>query len=263
MPVVQRKRARLFYEDTGSGDPPLLFVHGLGVHEHFRPQIDFFAGGHRVIAPDLPGFGRSDAPPREYGVQAYAEDIAWLCGRLDLHGPVIVGHSLAGAVAVELAATHPHLPSALVLIDPIPIVAAPQFPAALGPFVEALAGAGYRDAIREYAHRRMFRPTDEPDLQARIIDDMAAVPQHVVAPVLASALRWNGEHAARRVEVPVLLITAGDGIPSDMARIREILPQLELGRTVGSGHFAHVMVPDQVNGMIRRFLAVSRALTTH
>ena len=59
------------------------------------------------------------------------------------------------------------------------------------------------------------------------------------------------------MKAPLLLITAGDGIPSDMARIRELLPAIELGRTVGSGHFAHLLVPDQVDAMIERFLIVS------
>jgi pimeloyl-ACP methyl ester carboxylesterase len=40
-----------------------------------------------------------------------------------------------------------------------------------------------------------------------------------------------------------------------MARTRELLPALELGRTVGAGHFAHLLVPEQVNAMIEQFLA--------
>jgi hypothetical protein len=85
----------------------------------------------------------------------------------------------------------------------------------------------------------MFRPTDNPELRARIIDEMCAVPQQVLAATLTSAMTWNGEQVASQVHVPVLLIQAGDGIPADMARTRKIVPQLELGRTVGAGHFAH------------------------
>jgi pimeloyl-ACP methyl ester carboxylesterase len=254
MPIVAYRGMHVFYEEAGSGDPPMLLVHGIGNHTHFAAQVEYFARSHRVVAPDLPGFGRSEAPEREYGISAFADDIVWLCDELDLHGPVIVGHSMAGAVALEVAAARPELPSAIVLLDPIPIVPLPALQAQRGQLAEALAGPAYREAFRGFAEARMFRPTDDPELRSRIVDEMCATPQRVLAPAFASLSRWSGEDIAGRVNIPVLLITAGDGLPADIARTRELLPQLELGRTVGVGHFAHAMAPDQINAMIDRFL---------
>jgi pimeloyl-ACP methyl ester carboxylesterase len=259
MPTVTRESTRVFYEEAGSGDPPILFVHGIGSHTVFAAQVEYFSRSHRVVAPDLPGFGRSDAPEREYGIAAFADDVAWLCSELDLDRPVIVGHSMAGAVALEVAAARPELPSAIVLLDPIPIVPLPALEAQRGGLAEALAGPAYRKALRGFAEARMFRPTDDPGLRARIVDEMCATPQHVLAPTFASLSRWRGEDAAGRVSVPVLLITAGDGLPTDMARTRELIPQLELGRTVGVGHFPHAMAPDQINAMIADFLVTGSA----
>jgi pimeloyl-ACP methyl ester carboxylesterase len=259
MPVITRGGAAIRYQDEGHGSPPLVLVHGLGRREHFAAQVERFAPARRVVAPDLPGFGDSDAPEREYSIAAFAEDIAWLCTVLGLDRAVVAGHSMGGAVAVEVAARRPELVSGIVLIDPIPIVPAPPFHRALGGLVDALAQPGGEGAIRRYAEERMFRPTDDAALRARILDDLSAVPLSVAASALSSALRWDGERAVRGLDVPVLLITAGDGVPSDLPRIREVVPHLELGRTVGSGHFAHLMVPDQVNAMIDRFLAVGCA----
>lgn len=258
MPIATYGSMRVFYEDAGSGDPPILFVHGIGNHTHFAAQIDYFSRSHRVIAPDLPGFGRSDAPERAYGIATFADDIAWLCDELDLRGPVIVGHSMAGAVAVEVAAARPELPSAIVLLDPIPIVPLPALQAQRAQLAEALAGPAYREAFRGFAEARMFRPTDDPDLRARIVDEMCATPQHVLVQSFASLSQWSGEGIASHVSIPVLLITAGDGLPADLVRTRELLPQLELGRTVGVGHFAHAIAPDQVNAMIAHFLVLNR-----
>src|SRR5690242_21860038 len=94
MAFVDYDGTHFFYEESGAGEPPLLLVHGIGNHTHFAPQIECFADSHRVIAPDLVGFGQSDAPQREYGIAAFAHDIGWLCEELELQDPVIVGHSM-------------------------------------------------------------------------------------------------------------------------------------------------------------------------
>ena len=71
MAITNRAGARLSYEDVGSGAPPIVFVNGVGTHEDSRPQIAPFARRHRVVAPDLPGHGQSDAPERDYNVVAF------------------------------------------------------------------------------------------------------------------------------------------------------------------------------------------------
>jgi pimeloyl-ACP methyl ester carboxylesterase len=89
---------------------------------------------------------------------------------------------------------------------------------------------------------------------------MCATPRHVLVPTFTSLSQWSGESCAGHVSTPVLLITAGDGLPADMARTRELLPHLEIGRAVGVGHFAHAMAPDQINAMIAQFLVAARSL---
>ena len=262
MPTALYENVRVFYEESGSGDPPMLFVHGIGNHTHFAAQVDYFSRSHRVIAPDLPGFGQSDAPELAYGIATFADVIVWLCDELDLKGPVVVGHSMAGAVALEVAAARPELPSAIVLVDPIPIVPVPTLQTQRAQLAEALTGRAYREAFRAFAETRMFRPTDDSELRVRIVDEMCATPQHVLVPTFTSLNQWSGEDIAGRVSIPLLLITAGDGLPADMARTRELLPQLEHGRTVGVGHFAHAIAPDQVNAMIARFLVTARGVET-
>jgi pimeloyl-ACP methyl ester carboxylesterase len=258
MAIAERNGAKLFYEDTGSGDPPMLFVHGIGNHEHYARQIEHFARSHRVIAPDLPGFGQSEAPDdREYGISAFAEDVAWLCDELELRRAVIVGHSMAGCIALEVAAARPELVSALVLLDSLPIIPVPMVHEGQAKMARALEGPAYRDAFRGFAENLLFVATDPGDVRDRIIEDMLATPQHVLARTFKSLSEWSGEEIAGRIQAPVLLVQMGDGLQQDVPRLRQLMPRLELGRTVGSGHFGHVVVPEQVNAMIDRFLAVA------
>jgi pimeloyl-ACP methyl ester carboxylesterase len=68
---------------------------------------------------------------------------------------------------------------------------------------------------------------------------------------------WNGREPFARCEVPLLLIRAEIGADSDVLRLLAIKPDLEVPVTVGAGHFHQLELPDQVNAMIERFLAVS------
>lgn len=107
-------RLRLYYEQAGSGEPELLFVHGWCCdHTAFQPQFDHFAQTHAVTALDLRGSGRSDRPECGYAIPDFADDLARFCAKVGIVKPVVVGHSLGGMIGVELAARHPSIPGAL------------------------------------------------------------------------------------------------------------------------------------------------------
>jgi pimeloyl-ACP methyl ester carboxylesterase len=109
----------LCYEEAGEGEPPVFLVHGWCCdHTYLAPQFEHFAQrGHRVVAVDLRGHGESDKPHQSYSMQAFADDLAWMCRRLELVKPVVAGHSMGGIVAFDLAARYPDLPSAVVMLD--------------------------------------------------------------------------------------------------------------------------------------------------
>jgi pimeloyl-ACP methyl ester carboxylesterase len=86
---------KLYYEQAGSGDPPLVFIHGWCCdHTFFQPQFDHFKATHGVTALDLRGCGRSGQPRDGYDFHTFADDVAWLCGDLGIIRPVVIGHSM-------------------------------------------------------------------------------------------------------------------------------------------------------------------------
>lgn len=105
---------------AGRGDPVVL-VHGLGNSSlAWRRVIPGLARGHRVIAPDLPGFGHSSPIQTHDLLDAYSAFVAALIERSggDRVPAAIVGNSIGGAVALRVALTRPGLVSRLVLVDP-------------------------------------------------------------------------------------------------------------------------------------------------
>ena len=104
--------------DTGGDRPPLLFVHGLGgCWQNWLLNVPEFMDSHRVIVPDLPGFGESQMPAGDVSIQGYAEALDALCGELRVDCPVVVGNSMGGFVGAELALAFPTRVEKLVLVS--------------------------------------------------------------------------------------------------------------------------------------------------
>jgi pimeloyl-ACP methyl ester carboxylesterase len=110
---------RLNVIELGQG-PPLVFIHGLiGRWTHWFEQLTVFARDHRVIALDLPGFGHSPMPSGEaISVPFYARVLAGLLAEMEVDAAALVGHSMGGFTAVELAINHPQLVERMVLVSP-------------------------------------------------------------------------------------------------------------------------------------------------
>jgi pimeloyl-ACP methyl ester carboxylesterase len=112
----------LHYTDTGGSGPAIVMIHGLGgqLRNFARPMVDDLARDYRVIRVDRPGSGYS---PRSAGASArlrvQAETIAELIRILKLGRPLVVGHSLGGAVALSLALNHSDVVGGLALIAPL------------------------------------------------------------------------------------------------------------------------------------------------
>lgn len=252
-----REGVALGYEETGRGDPALLFAHGVACHRGFwAPQLHHFAQDHRVVAVDLRGHGESDAPEQPYTMRAFADDLAWTCRELGLRRPVLVGHSLGGLVALELAAAYPDCPGALVLIDSVLLPSAHR-PEVVHDLVAGLRGRDPVGALRGY-FEAFFSPNDDPGRKAWILDTAVQTPPHVTSSVWEQSIGWDDAAALASCRVPLLYLDAGTP-NADLSRASELQPGMMIGRTVGSGHFSQLEVPDQVNAMVARFLETAVA----
>jgi len=115
IPLVQLNGIERFYQETGSGDA-LLLINGLGgTCLGWEPLVPALAEHFRVITSDNRGVGRSSAPPGPYTTQQMADDAAALLAHLGVTRAHVVGSSMGGMIAQELALTYPTLVDRLVL----------------------------------------------------------------------------------------------------------------------------------------------------
>jgi pimeloyl-ACP methyl ester carboxylesterase len=244
----------LAYDDIGAGDPALVFIHGWCCdRSYFAPQVEHFSATHRVIAVDQRGHGKSAAASDgDYAVGSLANDAADLIRALGLDRPVVIGHSLGGCVALQLAAAHPAAVRGVVMVDPAPIVLS-----------DALRGlfATLPDLVGTVEGRKafvggMFAPSDDAERKARIVDGMSAMPDGIAVAALMGVGSWDGTSALAACAVPIVSI--GSLAPTnEAAALKSHCGHIEIGQTVGAGHFNQLEVPEQVNAMIERFLHVS------
>jgi len=254
---AKRDSLSLYYKQEGKSDPPLVFVHGWCCdHTFFQPQFDHFKASHAVTTLDLRGHGSSDRLEDGYDIPTLADDVAWLCADLRISKPIVVGHSLGGMIAIELAARHPSLPGAVVAVDPGPIDPLPQARQLFEGFLVQLEGPD-GEAVRRSWIESDFLTTDDAERKHGIIETTCSVPLSVAVQVIRGVVAWNGVAALLLCRVPLLVLRSQPGGSNAPARLLALKADIHVGMTVGAGHFHQLEVPEQVTAMIDRFMRVA------
>jgi pimeloyl-ACP methyl ester carboxylesterase len=257
MPYARRDNLSLYYERAGSGSPPVVFVHGWCCdHTFFAPQYDHFGASHAVMTYDLRGCGRSDRTADGYDVPDLADDLAWLCEELGICGAVVIGHSLGGMIAIELAARYPGLARAVISDDPGPIDPLPETRRIYEKFIADMAGPDGEAARRDWVEGSA-EPTEGDELRRRIVETMCAVPLDIAAAVIRGAMAWDGVAALTACKVPTLVLRSNLAGSNAAPRLLAHNADLHFGVTVGSGHFHQLDAADQVTPMMERFIRVA------
>lgn len=283
VPVLRTDAGPLSYSVSGpsdSGHPDVVLVHGWCCDRTtLAPLRERLATRHRTVSLDLRGYGasrrddedgsvgvgleRSDvdvevpAALRQVRIEDYAQDVIDVAQDARLRAPVVVGHSMGGLVALA-AATRPESPSrprGAVLLDPAPVVNAKA-----KAFWERAAEEVARDWSgqwrRDFADR-LFLPTDSVDRQ-QVCELMASADPRTAAASARAMARYDGAAALGRLAVPLLVVhaaSAESGLRDHVSDRR----LLTTGQTVAAGHFHQLEVPEQLEPMIARWLAVAFA----
>jgi len=254
---VDVQGARLHYVAEGDG-PPLVLLHGLGsMVEDFMVSglVAAARGRYRVIAFDRPGYGHSTRPRgRRWDPARQAALLLEAFRVLDIHRPIVLGHSWGTSVAVQLALTAPGVPRSLVLASGIyfptlrldaPFLLPPGIPlvgALLRHTVSPLAGR----ALWPLWLRMLFSPARVPPAMAALawnalrpgtLRTVAEETSHVLPTTVATMRRY------RDLTLPVVLVAGTRdkyvGTRAHTARLARLLPNRKLLLSAKAGHMVH------------------------
>jgi len=120
MTFAPLKDLKLHYQQHGRGEP-LVLLHGLGSSSYdWEFQVPAFSKYYRVIAPCLRGFGDSDKPPGPYSISQYAHDVIDLLDHLGIARCHVLGFSMGGAIAFQMAVDQPERLHSLIVVNSQP-----------------------------------------------------------------------------------------------------------------------------------------------
>jgi pimeloyl-ACP methyl ester carboxylesterase len=252
---------QLHVTEAGRG-PALLMLHGLSAtHVNWEHTMAAFSSRFRVIAPDLPGHGRSGKPDAPYTIDFFAGVMRSLGRELGLEEAVVLGNSLGGQIAVQMALDYPAWTRALVLVAPAGGFG--QTVNALSWTIRAVAGPRLLSFALPYALDRSVhdRTRAEHLARRRILAERLA---HEDFPGFARAVNRSllgaiaaGRQPLHEIRQPVLLVWGRNDrmvALSGSRRLTQAVPHARLAVLENCGHIPMLEQPEQFNRLVADFL---------
>lgn len=253
---------RFAVRDEGRG-PPVLLVHGFPFdHGMWEAQLADLAPRHRVLAPDLRGFGGSTVSDGTVTMDRMADDLESILRELDLREPpVFVGFSMGGYVGWPFLARRGRALRALVLVDTRAVADAPAAAAARLALAERVLREGPAPAADAMLPRLLDpgRAARDPALVARVRALMLRQdPRGIAAALRGMARRPDASSRLARVDLPALALCGEHDAISTRDEMRALAAALPRGRYVevaGAGHLTPLEAPGAVSSALLGFLA--------
>jgi pimeloyl-ACP methyl ester carboxylesterase len=261
---------RMNVVDSGGDKPPLLLIHGLGgAWQNWLLTIPAFMETHRVVAPDLPGFGHSEMPSGRISIQSFAHAMDELCRVLDLEAPVVVGNSMGGFIGAELVLAFPTRVRRLVLVSAAglsveymkkePLMAVGR----LMSVTAARAGATTNSAVRR------------PRLRRAVLQMVVRYPERLSVPLatelvsgagapgfvggLDAVVSYKIRDRLSEIEVPTLIVWGRNDIlvpVSDAAEFKRLIGDNARAEIFeDTGHLPMLERPSRFNTLLADFIA--------
>jgi len=240
------------YSEAGSGALAIVFVHGgLADRTFWAEQFAALAGGYRLVAPDLGGHGASGSNRKEWTIEAWAADVRAVADALKLTRVVLVGNSLGGAVALEVAALLPGRAIGVIGVDTLHD-ATQHIPAA-----EIRArGKAFRDDFAGTCHamaEALFHHGTYPELRAWAEKRMCSGSREVAAGMWDGLADYDITASFRKAGVPIRAIN-GDLWPTRVDTNRTVTPDFDAVIMKEAGHYPMLERPFEFDRLLLAYV---------
>ena len=265
MPTLRTNDAELFYEEAGTGDPVLL-LHGLGSSTlDWAPQIDALKGSYRVIALDARGSGRSRdllKPGGPFSVRQFAADTAALLDELHAAPAHVVGLSMGGMIAFQLAVDAPRLVRTLTIINSgpalVPRTADEMKALRTRRLISRLFGP---KGMARLLAKRLFPKPEHEHKRKLFRERMALNDKRAYAASQEAIFGWSVLDRIGTIDAPTLVVSSDqDYVP---VAVKEMwagqMKDAQVTVVADARHALPIEFPEKLNPLLLEFLGKHRA----
>jgi pimeloyl-ACP methyl ester carboxylesterase len=247
----------IHYQRHGGGEA-LVLLHGLGSSSYdWEFQVPAFSRHFHVIAPCLRGFGDSDKPPGPYSISQYANDVVALLDHLGIERCHVLGFSMGGAIAFQLAVDQPNRLDSLIVVNSQPSFELDHWRKHLMVITRVgMASVLGMERMTRYVAKRLFPRPEQKALRDRMLERQAKNQKSCYLAALQALAGWSVKDRIQQIFVPTLVI-AGEHDYSPLEEKRGyvgLIPNARLEVIKGARHGALFEKPDEVNRTVLDFL---------
>jgi pimeloyl-ACP methyl ester carboxylesterase len=258
MPKQRIRDIDLYYEIVGQGEP-ILFLHGLGSSTRdWEYQIEFFSKHYKVVTLDVRGHGRSDKPSGPYSIPLFAKDTAELIEALGIESTHVVGISMGGMIAFQLAVSTPSLVKSMVIVN-----AAPEF--VIRSIKERLQLYQRQFIVRllsmrkmgEVISQRLFPKLGQEELRELFVERWAENDPKAYLASMQAIVGWSVTEHLGSIKCPVLVLAADEDYTPVALKEAYVAKMVdaELKVIKDSRHATPVEHPEKFNEAVMAFLS--------
>lgn len=259
--TIEAAGSRFNVFDEGQG-PCILFAHGFPLdHTMWAPQLEALATTHRVIAPDLRGFGSSDTTPGTTTMRRFGDDVAGVLDALGVSDPVtFCGLSMGGYIAWQFWKHHAARLGALVLCDTRAAPDSEEAAQGRHDTAEKVLRQGRIPLVRAMIPKLFSQATREqnPEMIEAVREMIGrASPEGIAAALRGMAEREDARSYLKQIDLPTLVLVGREDEISpvdEMQAIADEMPQAEFVVIENAGHMATLENPEATNAALVAFL---------
>ncbi len=264
MPKAQIDDIQVYYEEAGSGEA-VVFITGLaGIYRDWRLQAPYFSRHYRTIVLDNRGVGRTDKPKDGYSIRRFADDTVGLMDHLKVERAHVVGLSMGGMIAQEMALSYPSRVDRLALC----VTNCGQSHAVL-PEQEVLdvitnpTGKTYEDIVRQslpilFTERYLQEMKDEVETYVQDKLDSPRQTFHSYNGQLQAAMEFDSYDLLPRIAHHTMVLTASGDVlvpPANSKVLADRIPNSRLYIFEEGGHMFNIERSEEFNQVVLEFLS--------
>ncbi len=258
MPKLNVGDVELYYEIVGQGEP-LLFIHGLGSSARdWQLQADFFCQQYRVITFDTRGHGQSAKPPGPYSVPLFAQDTVGLIKALNLAPTHVVGISMGGMMALQLALDAPDLLRSITVVNCTSELVVRTWKDRFILFQRLfITRVMSMRGIAKFLGKRIFPKPEQEELLQMFVERWAENDKRAYVDAMRGLVGWSVSERLGEIGCPTLVIAADeDYSPLEAKKAYTAkIPGAELVVIEDSRHGTPVDQAEKFNAALLEFLS--------